>query len=158
MAWASRGARECTEGRQLPLLTFPSLHTPVLTHNHYNRCCEETMKVLRASHEFLLTIVEVFIHDPLFKWALSPLRALEIQRNEQEFGEAAEIEVSLSTTTQHNTTPLTFALKGGKFWRQWGGSCGRTGRRGSGFPFGRTGREQGGRESAVALEGKAAGV
>ncbi|KAL6075751.1 non-specific serine/threonine protein kinase [Balamuthia mandrillaris] len=46
----------------------------------FRRCSEETMKVLRASHEFLLTIVEVFIHDPLFKWALSPIRALQLQR------------------------------------------------------------------------------
>lgn len=43
------------------------------------RCCEETMKVLRANHAALLTIVEVFIHDPLYRWALSPLQALRIQ-------------------------------------------------------------------------------
>jgi ataxia telangiectasia mutated family protein len=50
----------------------------------FRRCCEETMQVLRASHEFLLTIMEVFIHDPLFKWALSPVKALQLQREDNE--------------------------------------------------------------------------
>jgi ataxia telangiectasia mutated family protein len=36
----------------------------------FRRCCEETMKVLRANHASLITIVEVFIHDPLYRWAL----------------------------------------------------------------------------------------
>lgn len=35
---------------------------------------------MRANKESLLTIVEVFIHDPLYKWALSPLKALQRQR------------------------------------------------------------------------------
>ena len=48
----------------------------------FRRCCEETMKVLRANHASLITIVEVFIHDPLYRWALSPLQALRLQREE----------------------------------------------------------------------------
>lgn len=36
----------------------------------FRRCCEETMKVLRANHTALLTILEVFIHDPLYRWAV----------------------------------------------------------------------------------------
>ena len=39
------------------------------------RSCEETLRVLRAAQESLATIVEVFIHDPLYKWALSPAAA-----------------------------------------------------------------------------------
>ncbi|KAK9825683.1 hypothetical protein WJX81_003257 [Elliptochloris bilobata] len=39
------------------------------------RSCEETLRVLRAAKESLATIVEVFIHDPLYKWALSPAAA-----------------------------------------------------------------------------------
>ena len=31
--------------------------------------------MLRAAKESLATIVEVFIHDPLYKWALSPAAA-----------------------------------------------------------------------------------
>ncbi|GAB4845683.1 hypothetical protein Ancab_039086 [Ancistrocladus abbreviatus] len=46
----------------------------------YRKCCEETLAVMRTNKEALLTIVEVFIHDPLYKWALSPLKALERQK------------------------------------------------------------------------------
>ena len=31
--------------------------------------------MLRHSKEFLLTIIEVFIHDPLYKWALTAKKA-----------------------------------------------------------------------------------
>ncbi|EXB87890.1 Serine/threonine-protein kinase ATM [Morus notabilis] len=46
----------------------------------FRRCCEETLSVMRTNKEALLTIVEVFIHDPLYKWALSPLKALQRQK------------------------------------------------------------------------------
>ncbi|MED6180993.1 hypothetical protein PIB30_015216 [Stylosanthes scabra] len=46
----------------------------------FRRCCEETLSVMRNNKEALLTIVEVFIHDPLYKWALSPLKALQRQK------------------------------------------------------------------------------
>ncbi|XP_048138241.1 serine/threonine-protein kinase ATM isoform X2 [Rhodamnia argentea] len=46
----------------------------------FRRCCEETISVMRTNKEALLTIVEVFIHDPLYKWALSPLKALQRQK------------------------------------------------------------------------------
>ncbi|GAB2269841.1 hypothetical protein Dimus_004759 [Dionaea muscipula] len=50
----------------------------------FRRCCEETLAVMRTNKEALLTIVEVFIHDPLYKWALSPLKALERQKETDE--------------------------------------------------------------------------
>ncbi|KAJ1282905.1 hypothetical protein BS78_03G087400 [Paspalum vaginatum] len=46
----------------------------------FRRCCEKTLSVMRANKEALLTIIEVFIHDPLYKWALSPLKALQRQK------------------------------------------------------------------------------
>ncbi|XP_060670261.1 serine/threonine-protein kinase ATM [Ziziphus jujuba] len=46
----------------------------------FRRCCEETLSVMRTNKEALMTIVEVFIHDPLYKWALSPLKALQRQK------------------------------------------------------------------------------
>ncbi|KAF6155450.1 hypothetical protein GIB67_019976 [Kingdonia uniflora] len=46
----------------------------------FRRCCEETLSVMRTNKEALLTIIEVFIHDPLYKWALSPLKALQLQK------------------------------------------------------------------------------
>ena len=39
------------------------------------RCCEEALRVLRAHKRSLATVVEVFIHDPLYRWALTPADA-----------------------------------------------------------------------------------
>ncbi|KAK9117159.1 hypothetical protein Sjap_016106 [Stephania japonica] len=46
----------------------------------FRRCCEKTLSVMRSNKEALLTIIEVFIYDPLYKWALSPLKALQLQK------------------------------------------------------------------------------
>ncbi|CAM6085267.1 unnamed protein product [Calypogeia fissa] len=46
----------------------------------FRRCCEATLAVLRTNKEALLTIIEVFIYDPLYNWALSPLKALQRQQ------------------------------------------------------------------------------
>jgi serine-protein kinase ATM len=35
------------------------------------RCCEATLRVLRDQREPLLTLLEVFVHDPLYKWGLT---------------------------------------------------------------------------------------
>ena len=43
------------------------------------RCCEETLRVLRANKDALSTIVAVLIHDPILKWAVSPERANQRQ-------------------------------------------------------------------------------
>ncbi|PIN15510.1 Non-specific serine/threonine protein kinase [Handroanthus impetiginosus] len=47
----------------------------------FRRCCEETLSVMRTNKEALLTIIEVFIYDPLYKWALSPLKAMQRQKD-----------------------------------------------------------------------------
>lgn len=51
------------------------------------KCCEETLRVLRAHKESLLTIVEVFIHDPLYKWALTPAGAQQRQGSSLDGGD-----------------------------------------------------------------------
>lgn len=56
----------------------------------FRRCCEETLLVMRTNKDALLTIIEVFIHDPLYKWALSPLKALQRQQDTIEFDEFKE--------------------------------------------------------------------
>ncbi|KAI3512910.1 hypothetical protein L1887_20232 [Cichorium endivia] len=55
----------------------------------FRRCCEENLSVMRTNKEALLTIIEVFIHDPLYKWALSPLKALERQKETDDDLEAS---------------------------------------------------------------------
>ena len=48
------------------------------------RCSEETMRVLRANKNALTTVVAVLVHDPILKWAVSPERAAERQREMEE--------------------------------------------------------------------------
>ena len=45
-----------------------------------SKCSEGTLRVLRANKESLLTILEVFIHDPLYKWQLTSARAQQRQK------------------------------------------------------------------------------
>jgi len=58
------------------------------------RCSEEVMAVLRANKEELLTIIGVFIHDPLYKWALSPVKAIlgQMQRDAELHSHGAGLE------------------------------------------------------------------
>jgi len=57
------------------------------TEGTFRRCCEETLKVLRENNESLLTILEVFLHDPLYRWTLSPLKALRLQRDDEDYND-----------------------------------------------------------------------
>jgi phosphatidylinositol kinase/protein kinase (PI-3 family) len=38
------------------------------------RCAEETLRVLREGSEVIMTILEVFKHDPLHSWFVWPFR------------------------------------------------------------------------------------
>uniref|UniRef100_K3WAJ2 non-specific serine/threonine protein kinase n=1 Tax=Globisporangium ultimum (strain ATCC 200006 / CBS 805.95 / DAOM BR144) TaxID=431595 RepID=K3WAJ2_GLOUD len=48
----------------------------------FTRCCEATLQLLRKKSASVVTILEVFVHDPLYRWTLSPLKALRIQKEE----------------------------------------------------------------------------
>ncbi|KAE9007961.1 Serine-protein kinase [Phytophthora fragariae] len=50
----------------------------------FSRCCEVTLQLLRKKSASVVTILEVFVHDPLYRWTLSPLKALRIQEGEEE--------------------------------------------------------------------------
>ncbi|KAL2608088.1 hypothetical protein R1flu_026661 [Riccia fluitans] len=54
----------------------------------FRRVCEATLSVLRENKEALLTIIEVFIYDPLYNWALSPLKALQKQQELDEMDDS----------------------------------------------------------------------
>ena len=47
------------------------------------RCCEEALTVMRAARESLLTVIEVFIHDPLINWKMTAEQAQRRQKNGQ---------------------------------------------------------------------------
>ncbi|XP_031716383.1 serine-protein kinase ATM isoform X1 [Anarrhichthys ocellatus] len=59
----------------------------------FRRCCEKTMGVMRSSQEALLTIVEVLLYDPLFDWTMNPLKAFQLQHDEQQ-----ELNATLGST------------------------------------------------------------
>ncbi|GAA5948981.1 hypothetical protein JCM3765_003976 [Sporobolomyces pararoseus] len=52
----------------------------------FRRCSEETLRVLRDRSNILMTILEVFKHDPLQRWAVSSEMAKRIQGSEDAEG------------------------------------------------------------------------
>eukprot|EP00879_Flechtneria_rotunda_P006073 GHRR01006386.1.p1 GENE.GHRR01006386.1~~GHRR01006386.1.p1 ORF type:complete len:3169 (+),score=1435.50 GHRR01006386.1:1331-9508(+) len=72
----------------------------------FRRCCETTMEILRSHKEALLTVVEVVLHDPLYKWQMTPVKARRKQQdtiadaNVQEAAAAASGAVSSASGGQ----------------------------------------------------------
>lgn len=48
----------------------------------FKRGCEETLQVLRDEQDILFTLLDVFRHDPLHSWTISPLKRKKVQRDE----------------------------------------------------------------------------
>jgi phosphatidylinositol kinase/protein kinase (PI-3 family) len=46
----------------------------------FQRCAEETLRVLRGGSEVILTVLEVFKYDPLHSWYLFLNRAVSCLR------------------------------------------------------------------------------
>ncbi|RLN62565.1 hypothetical protein BBJ29_004418 [Phytophthora kernoviae] len=65
----------------------------------FTRSCEVTLQLLRKKSASVVTILEVFVHDPLYRWTLSPLKALRIQEGEQDIVRSA----TLSRTSSRST-------------------------------------------------------
>ncbi|CAI5703841.1 unnamed protein product [Peronospora effusa] len=57
----------------------------------FSRCCEVTLQLLRKKSASVVTILEVFVHDPLYRWTLSPLKALKIQEGGEQNGKKSAI-------------------------------------------------------------------
>ena len=45
----------------------------------YRRGCEEVLRVMRGSAAMVSTLLEVFVYDPLFRWALSPAKLQQLR-------------------------------------------------------------------------------
>ncbi|BGP25635.1 hypothetical protein Rt10032_c06g2946 [Rhodotorula toruloides] len=56
----------------------------------FRRCCEETLRVLRERSNIVMTVLEVFKHDPLQSWAVSADMAKRIQGSDD--GDAAALD------------------------------------------------------------------
>ncbi|XP_067140412.1 serine-protein kinase ATM [Centruroides vittatus] len=53
------------------------------TEGIFKRCAEKTLEVLRNSQEILLTILSVFLYDPLYVWTISPQYAATLHHNRE---------------------------------------------------------------------------
>jgi len=74
----------------------------------FRSCSEHTMTVLRNNADLLLLIVEVFVHDPLYEWSLSPIHAAECQASIQ----GSRNSVHKNTEPQRVLLKLREKLKG----------------------------------------------
>ncbi|KAJ7247652.1 hypothetical protein B0H12DRAFT_1124902 [Mycena haematopus] len=47
----------------------------------FQRCAEETLRVLREGSEVIMTVLEVFKHDPLHSWTASDMKLKNVQKD-----------------------------------------------------------------------------
>jgi hypothetical protein len=85
----------------------------------FRRSCEEVLRVLRDHAPQIMTILEVVIHDPLYKWSLSPLQARMKQNTLPDYNaDLAAAKAGKQGTgngAQQTNAGATMATKGGKF-------------------------------------------
>jgi ataxia telangiectasia mutated family protein len=61
----------------------------------FTRCCEATASVLKRNQTLILAVLEVLLHDPLYRWALSVDDALALQKAEVAAADDKELEGAL---------------------------------------------------------------
>lgn len=59
----------------------------------FRRCSEQTIRVLRENSDLILTVLEVFKHDPLYAWESDSAKLQRIQGS-------ARVELNQSSTVQ----------------------------------------------------------
>ena len=64
------------------------------TQGVFQRCAEETLRVLRDNSEVVMTILEVFKHDPLHSWCVRGSKKLRRMLIHKQDGERDQIEAS----------------------------------------------------------------
>lgn len=69
------------------------------TEGLFKKSCEITLELMRQYADTLITIIEVFLYDPLYQWQLSPQKALQLQ---QQFDK----------TNNDSATPASFRSSG----------------------------------------------
>ncbi|KAJ7180682.1 hypothetical protein C8R46DRAFT_985700 [Mycena filopes] len=60
------------------------------TQGVFQRCAEETLRVLREGSEVIMTVLEVFKHDPLHSWTASDVKLKNVQKDADGGGAALE--------------------------------------------------------------------
>jgi serine-protein kinase ATM len=56
------------------------------------------MELMHASHEAILTILQVLLYDPLYAWTISPVRAYQLQHRHAAEQELADPNMNVSAT------------------------------------------------------------
>ncbi len=77
----------------------------------FRRCCEETLRVLRAHQDVIKTVLEVFRHDPLFAWTSNPIKVLRAQEADESSLPAPTMERTGSTTGTARLTPAPTPMR-----------------------------------------------
>lgn len=67
------------------------------TQGVFQRCAEETLRVLREGSDIILTVLEVFKHDPLHSWTISEQKIKSILGREVTHS-VENVNVNLQTT------------------------------------------------------------
>jgi ataxia telangiectasia mutated family protein len=73
------------------------------THGPFSDACEDSMRLLRDSKETIMTLLRVVLHDPLYRWNISPDRAVRIQAERDpglDTGSVASSSTAKTTTTR----------------------------------------------------------
>ncbi|KIJ20941.1 hypothetical protein PAXINDRAFT_125515 [Paxillus involutus ATCC 200175] len=72
------------------------------TQGVFQRCAEETLRVLRERSDVIMTVLEVFKHDPLHSWTASELKIKKIQDSTNEPGGRTSREGSRFDALDHD--------------------------------------------------------
>ncbi|KAG9224022.1 hypothetical protein CCMSSC00406_0004362 [Pleurotus cornucopiae] len=70
------------------------------TQGVFQRCAEETLRVLREGSQVIMTVLEVFKHDPLYSWTASEEKLRNAQRETNKSGAGAEQDASEGSSIQ----------------------------------------------------------
>jgi ataxia telangiectasia mutated family protein len=91
----------------------------------FRRSCEEVLRVLRAHAQPLMTILEVVIHDPLYKWSLSPIQARAKQACiDDQAGDGAAASAAAAAAAAASAASAAAAAAGGTKSRARGAGAG----------------------------------
>ena len=71
------------------------------------RSCEITLELMRQYADTLITIIEVFLYDPLYQWQLSPQKALQLQQQFDKTNNDSATPSSLRSSGKASMLPPT---------------------------------------------------
>ncbi|XP_076752966.1 serine/threonine-protein kinase tefu isoform X2 [Xylocopa sonorina] len=76
-------------------------------------CCEKTLTVLRDQKQIIITLLQVLLYDPLFKWTITPAKAHDIQsRNSSRVIENNQCSIETNKTAKRALLRIDQKLQG----------------------------------------------